>query len=350
MKRTIALLLAVLMATVSVIAQDEAGELPVGLRLDGLDMVWQRYNRCSAGALTIYLSYYDWDGTYNDAIRWLNPNSSDVSVRLEEMAAFARRQGLRAAVRTGGTVELLESLVAAGFPVLVENAYYDGEVSWRNWVSHNRVIMGYDREQEVVYYFDSVLGAGSDRKGRPMDYADFDALWRPFNRDYLLLYRPEDETQVQAILRLDWNPAQNAQRTLIQALFDLTEYDDTFSLFNIGAALVELRRYEDAAVVFDRVFERGVPWRIQWYRFEAFEAYLGAGRYQDVVDSVRRVLVGTHGAEELYYYIARSYEGLGDFERAVTNYETAISRSSYYPEATAALAALNETLATLREE
>jgi hypothetical protein len=84
--------------------------IPPATRLEGLSPVYQQFNRCSAAALTIQLSY-------DTTIRALNPHSEDVAVRLDEMAAFARLQGLGAIDRIGGTPELMKALVAAGFPV-----------------------------------------------------------------------------------------------------------------------------------------------------------------------------------------------------------------------------------------
>jgi len=63
--------------------------LPSSARLTGITPVYQDFNRCSAAALTMQLSYFGWKGTYTDTIHALNPNSDDVAVRLDEMAAFA---------------------------------------------------------------------------------------------------------------------------------------------------------------------------------------------------------------------------------------------------------------------
>src|SRR5215510_38829 len=98
--------------------------LPPTARLTGFTMVWQQFNRCSAAALTIDLSYYGWAGDYNDTINGLNPFYDDVSVRLDEMVRFVEEQGLKAVARTGGTIDLLKMLVANGFPVLAENEFF----------------------------------------------------------------------------------------------------------------------------------------------------------------------------------------------------------------------------------
>jgi len=305
-----------------------AMSLPPSVQLEGLTLVWQQLNRCSAGALTILLSYYDWEGDYTTTIRGLNPHMEDVSVRLDEMVAFTQSYGLRAIERTGGTIELLKVLTANGFPVLVENSYYDGNDINRDWMSHNRVITGYDDNLQVLYSFDSLLGAGPDGKGRPIPYDEFDQRWRPFNRDYLIVYRRGDEPLLEALLGPDhWDPKKNAEWTLAQAESELAEAPDSYAAFNRGSALVALGRYEEAAEAFDQARSVGLPWRFLWYQFGPFEAYLRTGRYDDVLTLVRSVLDATPGVEEVYYYAALAYAAQGDLARAEANLEVALQRN-----------------------
>ncbi|MFO7322735.1 MAG: C39 family peptidase [Chloroflexota bacterium] len=305
-----------------------AMSLPPSVQLEGLTLVWQQLNRCSAGALTILLSYYDWEGDYTTTIRGLNPHMEDVSVRLDEMVAFTQSYGLRAIERTGGTIELLKVLTANGFPVLVENSYYDGNDINRDWMSHNRVITGYDDNLQVLYSFDSLLGAGPDGKGRPIPYDEFDQRWRPFNRDYLIVYRRGDEPLLEALLGPNhWDPKKNAEWTLAQAESELAEAPDSYAAFNRGSALVALGRYEEAAEAFDQARSVGLPWRFLWYQFGPFEAYLRTGRYDDVLTLVRSVLDATPGVEEVYYYAALAYAAQGDLARAEANLEVALQRN-----------------------
>lgn len=303
--------------------------LPPSTKLDGLTLVWQQVNRCSAGALTILLSYYDWEGDYSTTIRGLNPHIEDVSVRLDEMVTFIEGYGLRAIERTGGTLDLLKLLTANGFPVLVENSYYDGDDLNRDWMSHNRVIIGYDDAQGILYSFDSLLGAGADGKGRTIAYDDFDQRWRPFNRDYLIIYQRGDEPLLEALLGPEhWDPQQNAEWTLAQAEADLEAAPDSYATFNRGSALVALGRYEEAAEAFDRARGVGLPWRFMWYQFGPFEAYLRTGRYDDVITLARAVIDVTPGVEETYYYIALAYAAQGDLQRAEANLQVALQRNA----------------------
>ncbi|MFN8378018.1 MAG: tetratricopeptide repeat protein [Anaerolineae bacterium] len=313
--------------------------LPSAMRLSGLSPVYQQINRCSAAALTMQLSYFQWDGNYDRTIHYLNPHSEDMAVRLDEMASFAELQGLRAVARTGGTVQLLKELVASGFPVLVENSYFDGADGFNDWMGHNRVIMGYNDADGVLLSFDSLLGNGENNQGRPIPYDDMDSRWRTFNRDYLVLYRPEDEGRLQEVLGDQWDTVANAEFTLRMSESEIQlDHADGFTYFNMGSSLVDLGRFEEAAAAFDQAFEMGLPWRMLWYQYAPFEAYFQVGRYDDVIRLANETLSTTHGVEEMYYYLGLVYEQLGDMQRAEGNMEAAIWRNENYTAAIDALA------------
>lgn len=312
--------------------------MPNAVRLQGLHPVYQQLNRCSAAALTIQLSYFQWDGDYTDTINGLNPHLDDVAVRLDEMATFARQQGLEAIARTGGTLDLLRALVAGGFPVLIENSYFEGGGGFHDWMGHNRVIMGYDDAQQALLTFDSLLGNGPDNTGRPVPYADIDERWRPFSRDYLVLYRPEEEARLRGILGEQWDERANAEWTLEQSQQEVgTAAEDGFTWFSIGSALVVLERFDEAAEAFDRAFEAELPWRMMWYQYGPYEAYLATGRYDDVLRIAQQTLATTTGVEETYYYRGMAYEAQGDLSRAENSYEVAVFRNRFYTQASEAL-------------
>ncbi|MDX2161706.1 MAG: hypothetical protein SF162_10305 [bacterium] len=314
--------------------------LPPTLKLEGLRAVYQQLNRCSTAALTIQMSYFGFTGSYDEVIRAVNPHIDDVATRLEEMAGFAATHGLNAVIRYGGDVEMLKALVGSGFPVLVENVYYDGVTgdAFRDFISHNRVIMGYDDVLGVLYSFDSLLGNGEDGTGRPIPYEDYDARWRPFNRDYMVLYRPEEEARLRAVLGDHWDATYNLEHALALSQRELAENRaDSFTVFNQGEMLVRLGRYEEAAAAFDQARNIGLPWRMFWYQYGALEAYLQTGRYEDVLTIARSVIDATPGVEEIYYYAGLAYEAQGDLLRAEANFEVALLRNMFYRAAADAL-------------
>lgn len=310
---------------------------PPAVRLEGMRLIWQDYNGCAAAALSMLLIYHGWDGTRDGVARGITPNRDDVSVRGIEMVAFVEGEGLRAAVRTGGTLAVIKELVAAGYPVLVENAYNPGG---DDWMGHNRVIMGYDDAAGAVYTFDSVLGNG-DGTGRPIPYAEFDALWKPFNRTYLVVYPAEAEPLIQVILGPHWNATENARLALDEAQAEIgRDPADAFALFNLGTALLTLGRAEEAITAFERALATGLPWRYLWYQFGPFEAYLLAGRYDRVIALGEDVLATTRNAEEIYFFLGQAYAALGDSARAAANYQAALTRNPHYIEADLALGRL----------
>jgi tetratricopeptide (TPR) repeat protein len=316
--------------------------LPERVMLSGTEMIWQDISRCSAAALTIQLSYWRDDYNYWETISYLNHREEDVSVRLDEMIVYAETFGLKGIERMGGTLDMLKLLIANGFPVLIENSYYDSN-SIDDWMSHNRVIIGYDNTLGVLYSFDSLRG-NDDGAGIQFEYTFVEERWRSLNNAYMVLYEPEDEQFLQAIMGDQWDTTANAEWSLQMAQAELdNQQSDSFSLFNKGTALVTLGRYQEAAEAYDRAREIGLPWRMMWYQFGPLEAYLQVGRTEDVYQIVRNVITNAPGVEEMYYYIARAYLGDGNTERAIANLEATLWRNPNY---SAAQELLDELCAT----
>lgn len=316
--------------------------LPPSVRLEGLSPVYQQLNRCSAAALTIALSYYEeWDGDYTRTINGLNTYGEDVAVRLDEMVRFVEAEGLAAVERTGGTVDLLRVLVANGFPVLVENSYYEGSGGFDDWMGHNRVVMGYDDDAQSFLVFDSLLGNGPDNTGRPVEYTDLDEKWRAFNRGYVVVYRPADEAFLMALLGNQADRIGNWEHTLAVADDETAERGDGFAHFNRGTALTALARYDEAAAAFDEAFAVGLPWRMLWYQYSPLEAYYQTGRYDDVLRLMQDVRRNTGGVEEVFYYAGLAYEAQGRIDDARDFYRVALARNAYYTAPAEALARLD---------
>ena len=336
-------------------ARDSAS-LPDEVMLEGFSWIHQGTNRCSAAALTIHLSYYQPVSvdTYREmANRVLNTFGADASVRIEEMADAAEARGLNAVVRRGGTIGLMRELLAAGFPVLVENSYYEGSNFYTDWLSHNRVLIGYNDSLQTFYFQDPLLGF-PDGQLIEFTYEDFDTRWKPFNRDYMVFYTDDEADTLQAVLGQQWDDTSNAGWTLqqAQAEIDSGERDGLrYSYYNRGWAQVQLGEYEAAAASFDvaladdNLADIGtrLPQRFLWYDFSVFEAYMQVERYDDVL-ALARQQIGVAGdsisVEEWYYYAARAYEAQGNLERARLNYEVALFRNRNFTAAQQRLQAL----------
>ena len=176
-------------------------------------------------------------------------------------------------------------------------------------------------------------------RGGPSATPSSTTLWKPFNRTYLVAYPAEDEGRIQAILGPHWNATENARLALDEAQAELArDPGDAFSRFNLGTALLTLGRADEAIVAFETALgSGGLPWRYLWYQFGPFEAYLQAGRYNQVIALGEDVLGTTQGVEEIYYFLGQAYAALGDPARATANFQAALTRNAHYLEAELAL-------------
>ncbi len=303
--------------------------------LYGVRHAFQTWNNCGPATLAMALSFYGWRGTQRDAAAVLKPDPEDKNVSPEEMAAFARSVGLGARVRVNGDLELLQRLLRAGLPVIIETGFEPDPK--QGWMGHYKLLIGYSDRAGQFIIMDSYMGPN---QGVP--YAEVDRYWRHFNRTYIVIYRPEEEGRVRDLIGPAWDDARMWAEALARAQAELAANpQDTFAWFNAGAALLRLGRPEDAAVAFDQARALGLPWRILWYRFEPFEAYLAVRRYADVVALADANLRVTPYVEEWYDYKGQALLALGDRERARALFQQALRFNPNFQAARAHLNALS---------
>lgn len=312
-------------------ALDQADVLLYGVR-----HAFQTWNNCGPATLAMALSFYGWRGTQREAAAVLKPDPEDKNVSPEEMAAFARSLGLGARVRVNGDLALLRQLLQAGFPVIIETGF---EPEPRlGWMGHYKLLIGYSDRAGQFIVMDSYMGPNQG-----VSYAEVDRYWRHFNRTYIVIYPPEAEGRLRALIGPAWDDdRQMWAEALARAQGELAANPrDAFAWFNAGAALLHLGRAEDAAAAFDQARSLGLPWRILWYRFEPFEAYLAVGRYADVIALADANLEVTPYVEEWYDYKGQALLALGDRERARAMFQQALRFNPNFEAARAHLNALS---------
>ena len=80
--------------------------------------MWQTWNNCGSAILAMNMSYYGHLVNQADIGAVLRPYMDDKNVSPEELAGFARTQGLHAVVRVNGNTGRLRQLLDDGIPVL----------------------------------------------------------------------------------------------------------------------------------------------------------------------------------------------------------------------------------------
>lgn len=318
--------------------------LPASARVGGIRHEYQRLNNC--GPVTVGMALSRWGSTLNqyDIAPRLKPTAGDVNVSPDELAAYARSQGMDAHLARGGDRPLLKRLLAAGFPVVVETWFVTGD---DGGMGHYRLLTGYDDASQSFSALDSYLGPLT------MPYGRFDELWRSFGRTFLVVSPPERQTELRELLDFRADGKQAQQEVLRVALAEAERRGDPVGWLNLGHAKLSVGDARGAARAFDQALAAqpdpsldptrparvvgGLPWRALWYSFGPLEAYVRTGRYADVLRLTGNVLRDAPAHEEAYYWRGRALAGLGRTAEAQAAYREALRLRPGYAAARAEL-------------
>jgi len=312
--------------------------LPGKTLLTGIVHEYQQFNNCGPANLAMALSYWGWQGDQRDTRAYLRPNLAvdDKNVMPSEMVAFIEQfTQLAALTRLGGDLDLLRSLLAAGYPVLVEAGHDPPDDSW---MGHYLVINGYNDELSMFTLQDSL--ANPDM---PTSYDELaQHWWRDFNYVYLVIYPKERQEELERLLGPRLEETYSNQLAAQRALDEITILqgrDLFFAWFNLGSSQVGLADYASAAQAYDKAFEIYQslsedlrPYRLMWYQVGPYQAYYNTGRYQDVINLANTTFTWASKPvlEESYYWRGMAYQALGKSNLAITDLKKAAALNPNY--------------------
>jgi len=303
--------------------------------------MWQTWNNCGPATLAMNLSYFGSPLGQADMAAAMRPDPDDKNVSPHEMADFARSQGFMARVQVNGTPNLLRTFLANGLPVIVETWHEDEP---NNGMGHYRLLTGYDDPAQRWIAFDSfdaqdLVNPGGPYAGITVPYANFDDLWRVFNRVFVIVYTPAQAEIVESILGGQMADAAMWAASLAQAETEAQANPaDPFAPFNQGSSLLALGRAEEAAAAFDQARRLGLPWRMLWYQFGPFQAYHATGRFTEMVALADATLRNVTHVEELHYWRGMALGAQGDADAARRSFQKAVELNPHFQPATQALA------------
>lgn len=307
--------------------------VPGRAELVGLNHEYQGWNNCGPATIGMDLSYFGKQITQKESAPILKPDPNDKNVGPDELAAYAQSLGMGATYRVNGNIDTLKKLLANDLPVIVEHWFIPEP---NDEMGHYKLMRGYDDAAQVFIAHDSYNGPNIR-----MPYGEFDALWKVFNRTYVVVYPPDREELVKAIIGADTNDKTMWERSLAGAQTDVAaNQQDKFAWFNLGSSLEGLGRHEEAAHAFDQARQLNLPWRMLWYQFGPFEAYMAVGRHQDVLTLADANLKTANNLEESYYYRGMALQAMGQAEPARQAFEQAVKLNKNYRRAQDALAKL----------
>ncbi|MPM45900.1 hypothetical protein SDC9_92592 [bioreactor metagenome] len=250
---------------------------------------------------------YGWKGDQQTVAAVIKPKDLDKNVNVEELASYAQSAaGLAAAVRVGGTLDLLQRLIAAGYPVIIERDFTLEKSFWPGddrWSSHFVLITGYDQSAGTLTTQDAYYGPDVE-----VDAEQLVRSWKAFNYVYMVLYPTADAGKVAALLGDGWSE-EKAYQTAVTTALQQTQADrtDLYAWFNLGSCYVGLGQYESAWLAFNEARKIGLPQRMLRYQFGPFEAAYASGRAQDLQELVNYAMKTTPNSEEALFWQGKLY-------------------------------------------
>lgn len=316
----------------------EAKILPAPEFIEQRDL--QGWNNCGPATLALALRMYGWKGDQTTIARVIKPKDLDKNVNIEELAEYSRSQaGLDAVVRAGGDLNLLQRLIVAGYPVIVEQDFTLEKSFWPGddrWSSHFVLITGYDQAKDTLTTQDAYYGPNVE-----VDAAKLLKSWKAFNYIYMVLYQATDSQTVTALLG-EASSEGAAFREAATLALQQTQSNpkDLYAWFNLGSSYIGLKQYESAWEAFNEARKIGLPQRMLRYQFGPFEAAYATGRAPDLQELVDYALKTTSNSEEALYWQGKLFLLEKQPSLARQSFLDALSAHPNYGPALAALSAL----------
>jgi tetratricopeptide (TPR) repeat protein len=332
--------------TAKIVVQDTATAtqpaLPAEASLTAPEYERQGINNCGPATLAMMLRMYGWEGDQYSIAQIIKPIDKDRNVNPDELRYYILNEAgwLRAEYRVAGDIQLLKRLLAAGYPVLIEAATtIDPRDSLGPsddlWAAHYLLVTAYDDANQMMTAHDPLRGPD-----RLIPYDQLIEDWKPFSYLYMVVYFPDDESEVAALLGEAWDSDANRRKALnIAQDATVANPDDGFAWFNLGSALVYFERYQEAAQAFDTSFTLGLPLRMTRYQFWPFVAYYNSDRIDyllQITENTYKIINGQYSEEALLWH---GYGLLrqGDITGAAAHWNKALSVHPRYCDAERAI-------------
>ena len=310
-----------------------------------------RWNYCGPANLSMALNFWGWDGNRDTVAKVVKPGVQDpkldfiqqgrwdYNVMPYEMVDFVNEETeFGALYRLGGNVDLIKTMLAAGFPVIAEKGYYEKDYTGRTaWMGHYQFVTGYDDVSKGLIVQDT----WNDGPNFRISYDDFMAgeAWLSFDYLFIVVYPLERESEVLDLLGPYADPRWAAQYALGVAEDHISKTNDInsfFAWFAKGTNHVALQEYADAANAYDQAFaiynsigKQDIlrPYRMMWFQTGPYWAYFYTGRYQDVIKLADVTLTETISKptlEESIYWRGQAKYMVGDTAGAIADYREAL--------------------------
>ena len=299
--------------------------------------VYQTFNNCGPATLSMILNMFGVKASQKELGDQIRPyqiasgDNDDKTIFTYEFVEWAKHYDLEAVDRRNGDIELLKRFTANGIPVVVKTWLHPGED-----IGHFRIVRGFDEGSKVIIQDDSYEGPN-----KKILYYDFLSMWQPFNYDYMIVYKPEQENLIMSILGEESDEQTAWSNALARAEKEMSvDPENIYPGFNIASAAYHLGDYQRSIEEFEKV-ENRLPKRMLWYQIEPILAYQKLGKYDRVFEISSRIINGGNRAfSELYMIMGEIYLEQNDSTKAKEQFELALLYNKNFEAAKKALNSL----------
>lgn len=284
-------------------------EAPSAYELPSARWIPQSFNNCGPAATAMTLQYFGYSVSQEETKARLRTSSDDKNVFIDEISLYLKNDyGIDNKVLFNGDLETLKKLVANGVYVVVEDFLHPNED-----IGHVLIIRGYDDSEGVLIADDPYFGVGIKYPYKTWD----EGQWKPYNREFMPVYRADKENIVKAIIGENWDENTMLSNSVLRNLGDVeANPNDMYAWFNLGTSYFGLGEYSQAKEAFERSRELGWPKRMLWYQIQPIQTYNKLGEYQKALDLTSMGLWYNDSFAEVHYEKALAYAGLGRVENA----------------------------------
>ncbi len=236
--------------------------------------VWQSLNNCGPAAVVMALSTLGVDANQETARLALRGIDVRRGMGPQGVGPWVKENfDLRSTWRNGGTVDTIKALVANGFAPMVTQWMQD---PWVSRIAHWRTVRGYDDAKSIVYVNDSMLGNMVQ-----LPYEWFGRNWQSFSYRYMVIYKPEDEKLLNAIMGPQVSDAIMRRDLYQRAKTEALTQNTNFAWLALGEAAYSYGMFEEAVAAFEKGLSMGSPNGVFGLRNSYPQALRALGRQQD---------------------------------------------------------------------
>lgn len=282
---------------------------PKSAVLPGAVWVPQTFNNCGPATVSMTLQYFGLNIGQDITKKDLRTNPDDTNVFTYEIRDYlAKNYDIQSKLFYNGDINLLKTLVANGFYVILENWLHPNED-----IGHFVIIRGYDDDRGVLIADDSFIGTNVT-----FFYDQFDKTqWKPFNYEYLPVYKKDMEPILKAIVGNNSDAKTMYQNAVVKNRQTLDQNsNDMYAWFNLGTSYYGLEDYKNAKIAFEKARAIGWPRRMLWYQIQPVQTYNKLGEFDKALILANEGLLYNGKFNELLLEKAIALKGLGRISEA----------------------------------